>query len=109
MKETFTDAKYEFRQALTADPPSQIVINRACPPKCTGNTDHPDTKRLDWVLKYFTFRPNLINNNCRNPYVMIFEPDRLELIFKLQDAYEQIDSDDPRDIIDKAMEDDNGN
>lgn len=67
--------------------------------------DHPDTKRLDWLLKYFTFRPNLINNNCRNPYVRIFEPDRLELIFKLQDAYEQIDSDDPRDIIDKAMED----
>jgi hypothetical protein len=58
-----------------------------------------DKERLDWLLKYITFRK--WSGGYKN--ICIKSPALTELITKLIRAWEQIESDDPRDIIDKAM------
>lgn len=62
---------------------------------------HPDTKRLDFLLRYIGFE----KSGPKREYVYIDAPSELELRLRLERAWRQIDSNDPRDIIDKAMED----
>jgi hypothetical protein len=58
--------------------------------------DHPDTRRLDWLLKFIGFD--------RTKYVYIDYPSELKLRSELERAWRRIDSDDLRQIIDRAME-----
>lgn len=61
---------------------------------------HPDTQRLDWLLGYIGMKkwPGGYK------HIYIDSPAVAEITSMLVRAWGQIDSDDPREIIDKAME-----
>jgi hypothetical protein len=81
-----------MKETTTAEPQRTRITVK--PPIIPGEfEDHPDTKRLDWILKHLRFVMILADK-------MVYPT---SLIKDLEDAW-QSEADDPRDIIDRAME-----